>query len=127
MTEFNPNVAEMFMWKWTAEIYAWRARQRGYDAKVEFAGNNWIELGGRWTVELSPHLKLSINDELRCGTCCHIWKYDGSTGRCPSCGSMAWTTNEEPVDGPIAIVKVEPLTLGHAGVKGEKCPSTKKN
>ena len=50
--KFDPSVCKMFMWKWTAEIYAHLARENGYDAEVIFEGNNWIELGGRWSVNI---------------------------------------------------------------------------
>ena len=50
---FNPAVIEMFMWKWSAEIYAWRARRAGFNAEVKYEGTNWLELGGRWGVVLS--------------------------------------------------------------------------
>jgi hypothetical protein len=45
--QFNPGVIEMFMWKWTAEFYAWRARLAGYTTRVIYEGSNWIELGVR--------------------------------------------------------------------------------
>ena len=49
---YNINVNEMFMWKWQAEFYAWRARRAGYVATVVYEGSNWIELGGCWSVRL---------------------------------------------------------------------------
>jgi hypothetical protein len=52
MKKFNTGVIEMFMWKWTAQFYAWRARRAGYTATVVYQGENWLLLGGRWGVSL---------------------------------------------------------------------------
>jgi len=49
---FNASVIEMFMWRWTARVYAWRARRAGYTATVKYEGGNWIALGGRYGVVL---------------------------------------------------------------------------
>ena len=50
--DFNIFVIEMFMWKWTANIYARKARKAGYKATVHKEGGNWLMLGGRWGVYL---------------------------------------------------------------------------
>jgi hypothetical protein len=57
MIDFNPYVIKMFMWKWSAEIYAWRARRVGYKTEVIYEGSNWLELGGCWGVKLNGERK----------------------------------------------------------------------
>lgn len=52
MIKFNPSVIQMFMFRWTANLYAWRARRRGYSATVTYCGGNWLMLGGRYSVSL---------------------------------------------------------------------------
>ena len=49
---FDPGVVEMFMFKWAARLYAWRARRAGYKAEVVDEGTNWLLNGGRWGVKL---------------------------------------------------------------------------
>ena len=51
--KFDPQTMQGFMFKWTAEFYAWRARLRGYKTKISSSGNNWIENGARWWVALT--------------------------------------------------------------------------
>lgn len=50
--KYNPYVMQMFMWKWQAELYAWKARRRGFETEIIREGNNWLLLGGRWSVRL---------------------------------------------------------------------------
>jgi len=57
MSDFNPNVIPMFMWRWSAELYAWRARRAGYAATVKYEGSNWLQNGGRWGVSLKKEIK----------------------------------------------------------------------
>jgi len=54
--KFDTSVSKMFMFKRSAEIYADKARQKGYKAKVTFEGNNWYLLGGRWSVKLDKDI-----------------------------------------------------------------------
>ena len=52
--KINPNVIQMFMFKAEAKFYAWKARRKGYKAKIrkEGSGWSWITLGGRYSVRL---------------------------------------------------------------------------
>lgn len=51
--EFNPNVIEMFMFKYEAYIYSYLAKTHGYIPTISGPFDNWIELGGRWSVTLT--------------------------------------------------------------------------
>lgn len=62
MSDFNPNVAEMFMYKWQADFYAWRAKKKGFIPIIEGPYDNWIELGGKWEVTLTDPTKQILND-----------------------------------------------------------------
>ena len=62
MSDFNPNVIEMFMFKWQADFYAWKARQKGFTTTINGPYDNWLELGGRWSVTLVDETKKVLQD-----------------------------------------------------------------
>ncbi len=66
MGEFNEYVIQMFMFRWSAEFYAWRARRRGYTTVVSSMGNGLvcIALGGRWSVNISSKQGLKVGEHL---------------------------------------------------------------
>lgn len=56
---FKTGVAFMFYWRWTAQLYAWWARQHGYTTTLQRESNrdrsNAWELGGNYSVTLESN------------------------------------------------------------------------
>jgi hypothetical protein len=52
MTAFNVSEIPVFMTKWGAEFYAWRARRRGFKTEIS-SYSNWFICGGNYGVRLS--------------------------------------------------------------------------
>lgn len=50
--KFQTDEIQMFQFKFTAEIYAWFARRKGFKATVNKEGGDCFELGGRYGVTL---------------------------------------------------------------------------
>ncbi len=51
--DFSPGIIPVFMTKWGARFYAWRARRRGFQTDIHDYGAYQRELGGRYEVRLS--------------------------------------------------------------------------
>lgn len=49
MRRFNTNIIKGFVFKLSAELYAWRARRAGYDTRISF-GKQLRFTSGRWWV-----------------------------------------------------------------------------